>query len=100
MSSTVKRHTPGRPTPAYLLPTRPTAVPFEGLPMNRPTRLTRRLLPVLAGLLLTSFALPARAAVPADPKARAAIAGAPADLIVQPASVTLTGPRARAQLVV
>src|SRR5262245_15886975 len=60
--------------------------------MIRPTR--------HACLLLAALALPAPAAVPTDPKGRAEIAGAPASLVVQPAAVTLAGPRARVQLVV
>jgi hypothetical protein len=61
---------------------RPAAVPLLGL-----------------GLLLGS-ALPASAAVPATPADRAKVVGQPAALVVQPAGVTLSGPRATQQLVV
>jgi hypothetical protein len=69
--------------------------------MQQPSRRARvRHLPLAAGLLLASLASPAPAAVPTDPKARGELLGIPAELFVQPAGVTLTGPRARAQLLV
>src|SRR5262249_24422447 len=52
-----------------------------------------------AGLLLLASS-PALASAPADAATRAAVLGTPADLQVQPASITLSGPRARQQVVV
>jgi hypothetical protein len=51
------------------------------------------------GLFLVT-SLPARAAVPAGPAERAQAIGQPAALLLQPASITLSGPRAMQQLVV
>jgi hypothetical protein len=54
-------------------------------------------------LLLAALALaasPALAAVPTDPKERAAVIGDPATVQVQPPRVSLTGVRARQQLVI
>jgi hypothetical protein len=55
---------------------------------------------LLTALGLSLLSLPAQAAVPTDPAGKAALAGAPASLLVQPASVTLSGSRDRQQLVV
>ncbi len=52
----------------------------------------------LGTLLATTLA--ANADVPTDPAARAKIIGTPKELLVQPGKLTLTGPRATAQLVV
>src|SRR5438128_871528 len=52
----------------------------------------------LAGLLLAAFTT--QAAPPADPAARAALIGVPTEVIVQPAAIDLTGPRAMQQIVV
>ncbi len=57
-------------------------------------------LPTAAALLVASLATPATAAVPTEPKARGELVGSPAELFVQPAGVSLAGPRARAQLLV
>src|SRR5262249_31692617 len=66
--------------------------------MSRPTSST--LLPVLtAAALALSFALPASAAAE-QPDKRAALIGAPSELIIQPAGVTLAGPRACQQVLV
>jgi hypothetical protein len=54
---------------------------------------------VPAGLLLV-FTLPAGAAVPTEPPKRAATVGRPVALLVQPETITLTGPRARQQVIV
>src|SRR3954452_470631 len=54
----------------------------------------------LGTALLLLAAVPAPAAVPADPAARAALIGSPVGLTVQPAAVTLAGPRAVQQVVV
>jgi hypothetical protein len=54
----------------------------------------------LVALGLSVFSLPAQAAVPSDAKSKADLTGTPAALIVQPATVTLTGPRDYQQLVV
>jgi hypothetical protein len=50
-------------------------------------------------LLLTAFA-PAHAAVPTEPAERATLVGTPAQLLVEPASVSLVGPHSHRQLVV
>jgi len=52
------------------------------------------------GLLTLLAAMPARAALPTEPEERAAVIGQPTALVVQPASVELTGPAAMQQLVV
>src|SRR5437762_3097134 len=52
---------------------------------------------VLAGLLLSGVA---QAATPSTPEGRAAAVGKPTALVIQPAAVTLTGPRAVQQLVI
>ncbi len=60
-------------------------------------------LPLAAGLLAGLFLLgPARvhAAVPDDPAERAAVVGQPKTLLVQPQTITLTGPRSRQQILV
>src|SRR5262245_2303637 len=62
--------------------------------MTTPRALTLALLGLLA------LSAPCPAAVPYEDKARADLIGSPSELIVQPASVTLAGPRSRAQLVV
>jgi hypothetical protein len=49
---------------------------------------------------LLTAALPVTAAIPSDPAVRAQLVGKPADLLVQPAAVTLIGPRSLQQLVV
>jgi hypothetical protein len=65
------------------------------------TRLTCRAASLFfAALELSLVCLPAQAAVPSDPKSKADIIGAPTGLVVQPTSVTLTGPRDYQQLVV
>src|SRR5207248_6638151 len=51
-------------------------------------------------VLCLSAGLPVAAAPPSAPAKRAAVIGQPTALNVQPESVTLTGPRARQQLVV
>jgi hypothetical protein len=61
---------------------------------------TRRARAPLAVLGLCLFTLSAPAANVPDASARAALIGQPAALLVEPATVTLTGPRARQQLVV
>jgi hypothetical protein len=53
-----------------------------------------------AALLALLSALPAAATVPADPAKRNTVVGEPTALVVQPAQVTLVGPRARQQLVI
>jgi hypothetical protein len=53
-----------------------------------------------AGLLLFFLALPAAAAVPSEPPKKAAAVGRPVALLVQPETITLSGPRARQQVVV
>ncbi|MFQ3591994.1 MAG: DUF1553 domain-containing protein [Gemmataceae bacterium] len=52
--------------------------------------------------LLTALLLPpfAQAAVPSDATARAALVGSPDALTIQPATVTLVGPKARQQLII
>ncbi len=54
----------------------------------------------LAGLLLAAVLCPARAGVPEEPAVRAKTIGQPASLLVQPETITLTGPRAKQQVVV
>src|SRR5579872_1026757 len=54
----------------------------------------------LAGLFLGLTALPAAAAVPTEPAKTAAAVGRPVALLVQPEAITLSGPRARQQVVV
>ncbi len=56
--------------------------------------------PILGLALLWAVAAPAGAALPTDPAKRAAVVGQPASLIVQPAALTLDGPRAMQQIVV
>ena len=51
-------------------------------------------------ILLLAGICPASAAVPADSAARNQVVGQPVALLVQPAAVTLAGPRAMQQLVV
>jgi hypothetical protein len=59
------------------------------------------LLTILSVALLLASAWTAHAAdIPTDPAARAKIIGAPKSLIVHPASLTLSGPRATAQPVI
>jgi hypothetical protein len=53
----------------------------------------------LAGLFLLTT-LPASAGVPSQPAKRLAVIANPASLVVQPATLTLVGPRSRQQLVV
>src|SRR5947209_5884485 len=50
--------------------------------------------------LLLTLAATAPAAVPTDPAKKAALIGQPAGLLVQPATITLNGPRAMQQVVV
>src|SRR4051812_42725236 len=54
----------------------------------------------LALLGLLALTAPSPAAVPYEDKAKAELIGSPTELIVQPAAITLAGPRSRAQLVV
>jgi hypothetical protein len=54
----------------------------------------------LVALGLSFLAAPAQAAVPSDPKSKADLIGTPSALVVQPANVTLNGPRDYQQLVV
>src|SRR5436309_12042162 len=50
--------------------------------------------------LLLTLAVTAPAAVPTDPAKKAALIGQPASLLVQPANLTLSGPRAMQQVIV
>ncbi|TMQ30821.1 MAG: hypothetical protein E6K70_23565, partial [Planctomycetota bacterium] len=68
------------------------------IPARRSFSLTWKLSVFACALVLASSA--ARAAIPADPAKRAAVVGKPAALQVQPAALTLTGPRAMQQIVV
>src|SRR5262249_2917657 len=55
---------------------------------------------LLALILLGSLAVAGRAAVPTEPAQRAAVIGQPTALVVQPAALDLSGPRAMQQIVV
>src|SRR5438132_10058042 len=68
------------------------------MPARRSFSLTWKLSVFACALVLASSA--ARAAIPADPAKRAAVVGMPAALQVQPAALTLIGPRAMQQIVV
>ena len=46
-----------------------------------------------AGLLLVCLTLPAAAAAPAEPAKKAAAVGRPVALLIQPETITLSGPR-------
>jgi hypothetical protein len=70
----------------------------QSLMIQLTCRAASRLFLVALGLSLAS--LPAQAAVPSDAKSKADLVGTPVALIVQPASVTLNGPRDYQQLVV
>ena len=68
--------------------------------MHRTSRLSRgRWLSGIALALLLTPGL-VRAGVPSDPAERAALIGQPASIVVEPPSLTLTGPRATQQIVV
>ncbi len=56
--------------------------------------------PLFAALLLGLSAATAAAAVPTDPQQRTALIGQPASLLIQPETITLTGPRSYQQVVV
>src|SRR5262245_6191251 len=71
-----------------------------GMPMSATPYCTRALAAPLAVLALAAAAVPARAGLPGDPAQRAAVVGQPAALLVQPETITLAGPRSRAQAVV
>src|SRR5262249_21591766 len=64
------------------------------------TRRPLRSTPALAGCLVLFLALPARAALPTEPAQKALVIGEPTTLSIQPAAITLTGPRARQQVIV
>jgi hypothetical protein len=66
--------------------------------MTRPTRTVWRPLSAVLGLILV--ALPSPAGPPDGGRGKALLVGAPVALVVQPASVTLDGPRDVRQLVV
>jgi hypothetical protein len=68
------------------------------MPVHRSFSLTWKLSVFGCALVLAGSA--ARAAIPADPAKRASVVGKPAVLQVQPATVTLIGPRAMQQIVV
>lgn len=71
--------------------------------MNQPTSRCRRLTSwgvLLAGMTLVLTAVPGLAAVPADPADRALVIGQPVALVVQPETITLSGPRAVQQIIV
>ena len=55
---------------------------------------------LLSACITLGFALPINAAVPTDPAAKAKVIGQPASLMVQPATILLSGTRAQQQLVV
>src|SRR5438445_13545150 len=74
-------------------------MPTVTTPATR-SRFCRPLLLAGAALFLFLPATSLRAAVPTKPAERAKLIGQPAALIVEPATLTLSGPRATQQLVV
>src|SRR5262249_30443435 len=78
---------------AYIMPGR-TNLGYRLTPRFARTRFLWSL-----GVIL-GLAVPAAAALPGDPGAVAKVVGKPASLVVQPALVTLSGPRAMQQLVI
>src|SRR5438128_1907021 len=54
----------------------------------------------LAGFACAFVASPLAAALPTDPSAKAQLIGQPLSLLVQPETITLTGPRDRQQIIV